>query len=157
MELNRSVIDASGWEACHRIDEDRTGERSGPLNPHPDQAKSDLSFMFWPPALVLQSRIFLLTAVVAVDKLITIALGLADLVALLAVVEARVVLILMVPRRRWGRFRRAGDGDVTSRSYAATSNRSARSVMIVGCAILSILRSILVFLGCAVGRIVVFG
>lgn len=88
--------------------------------------------------LVLRSipRIFLLTAVVAVDKLIAIALGLADLIALLAVVEAGVVLILVVSRWRWGRFRRTGHGDVASRAYATTSDRSAGSVMIVRCPVL---------------------
>lgn len=102
-------------------------------------------------------RIFLLTAVVAVDKLITVALCLADLVALLAVVETGIVLVLVVPRWRWGRFGRAGNGNVASRSYAATSDRSARSIMIVGCAVLSVLRAILVLLGSAIGRVVVFG
>lgn len=57
--------------------------------------------------LVLRSipRIFLLTAVVAVDKLVTITFGLADLIALLAVVEAGIVLVLVVSRWRWRRFR----------------------------------------------------
>lgn len=104
-----------------------------------------------------QSRVFLLTAVVAVDKLITVALGLADLVALLAVVEAGIVLVLVVPRWRWRRLGRARDRDIANRSYAATSHGTARSVMIVWCAILSVLRSVLVFLGRAISRVVVLG
>lgn len=109
--------------------------------------------------LVLRSipRIFLLTAVVAVDKLVTIALCLADLIALFAVVEAGIVLILVVSRWWWGWFRRTGNGNIASRAYATTSDRSAGSVMIVRCAVLSVLRSVLVFLGSAISRIIVFG
>lgn len=51
-----------------------------------------------------RSRFFVLTAIVAVHKLVAIALCLADLVALLAVVEAGIVLVV-VPWGRWGRFR----------------------------------------------------
>lgn len=67
------------------------------------------------------SRIFLLTAVVAVDELIAIAFGLADLVALFAVVETGIVLIV-VPRWWWRRFWRTRDGNVASRAYAAPSD-----------------------------------
>lgn len=68
---------------------------------------SNPSFMISLVLLVLRSipRIFLLTAVVAVDKLVTITFGLADLIALLAVVEAGIVLVLVVSRWWWRWFR----------------------------------------------------
>ena len=102
-----------------------------------------------------RSRFFVLTAVVAVHKLIAVTLCLADLVALFAVVEARVVLVV-VPWWRWRWFGWSRNGNVTCWSNAATSDRAARSIMIVGSAVLSVLRAILIFLGGTVCRVVVF-
>lgn len=149
--LNQSEI-VPREEACRWTGRIRTGMATS----RSDRSRVSAS---WSSSCSLSklSRIFLLTAVVAVDKLIAITLGLADLVALLAVVETGVILILMVSRRRWGRFRWARDGNVASRAYATTSDRSARSVVIVRCAVLSVLWSVLVFLGSTVSRVVVLG
>ena len=150
--MNQNEI-VSREEACHWT-QDSSGK--GEFYDFPSD---QVELHNLPRSLVLSelSWIFLLTAVVAVDKLIAITLGLANLVALLAIIEAGIILILMVSRWWWRRFRWARDGKVASRAYTTTSDRSARSVMIVRCTVLSVLWSVLVFLWSAVSRIVIFG
>lgn len=100
--LNQSeIVRREG--TCRWTDKIRTGKASLATFP---VGSCRVSASWSPPCSFSElSRIFLLTAVVAVDKLVAITLGLADLVALLAVVEAGVILILVVPRWRWRRFR----------------------------------------------------
>lgn len=69
----------------------RNRERVSPVHPQP----------FVP---LDRSGFIVLTAIVAVDKLIAVTFGFANLVAFLAVVETRVVLI-MVPWWWWWWFR----------------------------------------------------
>lgn len=100
--------------------------------------------------------LMILTTIVAVHlKLITIAFGLADLVALFAVVETRVVLVV-VPWWRWWRFRRSGHREIASRSYTTATNGATRAIMIVGSSVLSVLWSVLIFFRCTVCWVIVF-
>lgn len=87
--------------------------------------------------------------------MIPIAFGFADFVALLAVVEAGVVGVV-VPGRRGRGFRGVGDGQVPDGADAAPADGAAGAVVVVGGAVLAVLRAVLVLLGGAVGGVVVF-
>jgi hypothetical protein len=78
-----------------------------------------------------------------------------DVGALLAVVEAGVILVV-VPGRGWGRLGGVGDREVAERADGAASDGTPGAVVIVGRPVLSVLGAVLVFLGGAVGRVVVF-
>lgn len=95
-----------------------------------------------------------LTTVVAY-QLVPVVL-VVDVGALLAVVEARVVLVV-VPGWRWWGFGRVRDWQVAQRAHRPTSDGASRAVVVVGGAVLAVLGAVLVLLGAAVGRVVVLG
>jgi hypothetical protein len=68
-----------------------------------------LPFLLWISACQIHTNYCgqLLTSIIAIYKLIAVTLSLRDLIAFFGVIEGRTVRI-MIPWRRWGRFRAIG-------------------------------------------------